>query len=462
MVDTVKESNVFPVNSNGEILLQSGTGDNVVAGYIPSGSIPKHTTTDKMVVKLPDESLNYSAQTGLVAQSGVPVNTLSSLVGASKTFGVGSGGTAIGAGTTLVTQHPAEFDFVGVQLLYQNQGASPITVTKARIAATPTHQDTGATATWLDGTFSGAASGVVPASPSGAASDTLSGYLLSDYIPLLSVARTDDATKTRLAQARSYFAAAANGLSVNAGEIAAWNAGPAAYGRQFAARAPAGDATATFTTSQQPLEAGTWIVPATILFHYAAGVRTIATCGDSLTKGHLTTGSATSWPSLMSGMLRTAGKRYASNNLAWTGQTLAASHAAGKLMVAAMKPEFLSFFGWSPNDALAASVTQATFDAGYSRAVEMLSFCKRNGVVPIVCTSGPYNALNASQNTMRIANNARLLLLRDAGAVVFDFAAVLENPANTAQINPTYNQGDGLHYNDAGHVAMATEACRWL
>lgn len=71
MVDTVKESNVFPVNSNGEILLQSGTGDNVVAGYIPSNSIPKHTTTDKMVVKLPDDIPTRDQLT--VLPSGQPI-----------------------------------------------------------------------------------------------------------------------------------------------------------------------------------------------------------------------------------------------------------------------------------------------------------------------------------------------------------------------------------------------------
>ncbi len=392
----------------------------------------------------------------LLSAGGLGAPAFASLAGASKIFGVGSGGTAISLGVTMVTQHPAEWDFVGAQLFYENQSGSAYTITKARAASTATHQDIASTATWYDATFAGSASGTVAATPSGAGSDIQGSFLLSDYLPVLSVPRTDDTTKTPLLQVRSYFAAAANGLSVGAGDIAAWNAGIAAYGRQYAARAPAGDVTATFTASQQPLEAGTWIVPASVLFHYASSVRTILVCGDSLSKGHLTTGGATSWPAIASGMLRQAGKRYAAHNLAWTGQTLAASITRSKLAIAALKPDYAAFFAWSPNDAAAGSTTQATFDAGYSRALEHVSWCRRNGVEPILCTSGPWQALNAGQNTIRRANNTRILSLRSAGIRVFDFASVLEDPSNNAQILPAYSQGDGLHYNDAGHAAMAS------
>jgi lysophospholipase L1-like esterase len=394
----------------------------------------------------------------LLTENGFVVPQFSSIAAASKIFGVGSGGTAISLGTTMVTQHPAEWDFVGVQLLYENQSASSYTVTKARVASTATHQDIANTSTWYDVTFSGSASGTVAASPSGAGSDTQGSFLLSDFVPVISVARTDNTAKTPLLQARSYFAAAANGLSVGAGDIAAWNAGIASYDRQYAARAPAGDVTATFTASQQPLEAGTWIVPASVLFHYTKDVRTLLICGDSLSKGHLTTGGATSWPAILTGILRQNNKRYAAHNLAWTGQTLAASIVRSKAAISILKPDYAVIFSWSPNDAAAGSVTQATFDAGYSRALEHVSWCRRNGVEPILCTSGPWNALSGAQNTIRRANNARILALRSYGIRVFDFASVLEDPSNNAQILPAYNQGDGLHYNDAGHLAMATLA----
>lgn len=471
----------FPPNTNfsgGEsvegMLLRTGQADtNTAAGVTWVDPVPTELSGPTSIsssggtdLLLADgrELLDLTAARSLVSKDGISA--------ASKIFGVGSGGTAIGAGTTLVTQHPAEFDFVGFQLLYTNQSGAPITVTSAVAYSTAVHQDAADPGTAKKAiAFAGAASGVVPASPGGAASDTRNGYLLADYVPCLNKARTDDATKTPLLQTRSYFAAAANGMSTSAGEIAAWNAGPAAYGRQYAARAPAGDATNTFTASQQPLEAGTWIVPTAVVFYYGAGVKSICVAGDSLSKGHLTTGGATSWPAIVTGMLRQAGKRYAANNLAWTGQTQVASIAVGKDVAAQVKPSYMCFFGWSPNDialaasnaattvpALSVALSQATFDDGYARAVEFGGWLQRQGITPVVCTSGAYNALTATQSAMRRANNVRLMALRSLGWIVIDFASVIDNPANTDQINPAWGSPDGLHYPDACQVAMATVA----
>jgi len=377
------------------------------------------------------------------------------LSGASKVFGAGSAGNTIGAGTTIVTQIPAEFDFVGVQLLYQNQSASAIVVSKAVVASTPTHQDTGATSTWQNVTFAGAVSGTVPALASGASADVVGGYLLSDFVPCTSVPRTDDATKRPLLQCRSYFAAAGNGAVVGGTDFAAFNAGAVSYGRQFASRTPAGDVTATFTATQQPLEGGSWVVPSTVIFHYPAATKTLLVCADSLSKGHLTTAGATAWPTLSAGMLRLAGKRFGVNNAAWTGQTQPASALMVKALVPITTPDYCAFFGWSPNDGSA----QSAFDSGYARVIDLISFCRKNNVEPIICTSGPVNGLTAPQNAMRAANNLRLIALATGSGVrVFDFASVIEDPTNRSQILPAYSHGDGTHYNDAGHFAMANLA----
>lgn len=60
MVDTVQEAGVYPVNANGEIVLQSGTGTTDVVGYISSSQIPTDTSTNKMVVKLPAETALFT------------------------------------------------------------------------------------------------------------------------------------------------------------------------------------------------------------------------------------------------------------------------------------------------------------------------------------------------------------------------------------------------------------------
>ena len=51
--DLINEAGVYPVNSNGEIVLQSGTGNNTVVGYINSSQVPTDVSTNKMVVKMP-------------------------------------------------------------------------------------------------------------------------------------------------------------------------------------------------------------------------------------------------------------------------------------------------------------------------------------------------------------------------------------------------------------------------
>lgn len=58
--DLIQESGVFPVNSNGEIVLQSGTGTTDVVGYINSSQVPTDVNTNKMVVKLPAETALFT------------------------------------------------------------------------------------------------------------------------------------------------------------------------------------------------------------------------------------------------------------------------------------------------------------------------------------------------------------------------------------------------------------------
>lgn len=52
--DMIKETGVWPVNNEGEILVQAGTGSTTVAGYLPEAFIPTDVTTGKMVIRFPD------------------------------------------------------------------------------------------------------------------------------------------------------------------------------------------------------------------------------------------------------------------------------------------------------------------------------------------------------------------------------------------------------------------------
>lgn len=51
---TLKVASVWPVNSLGEIVMQSGTGDQTVTGYLSQDQIPTDPSTNRMVINLPD------------------------------------------------------------------------------------------------------------------------------------------------------------------------------------------------------------------------------------------------------------------------------------------------------------------------------------------------------------------------------------------------------------------------
>lgn len=366
-------------------------------------------------------------------------------------------GQSVGVGTTLVTQHAADDSFYAVQLIYGNWSGSTYDVTTARVSPTPTHQDLGSTTTWTNVTFPSA---TCPAG-SGSGNDIVPGMMASNVIPVVSVARTDDTTKKPLLQCRSYYAGAASAGQVGASDFANFNASAAANGYQYASRSPAGDQTATFTASQNPVEAGTWVAPMAVKFFYNVRTVMLASVGDSLTKGHLSTGSATGWPIRAAAALSNANLRVTDGNFGWTGQTHAASMAIAKQVISVVRPDVLTFCAWSPNDAAAGSQTQAIFDAGWSRTLEILELCRQNNIIPVVVTSGAWNSLSAAENTRRLAQNARVRGLASM-AVIVDAASVIDNPANSNQILPAYDIGDGLHYNDAGYAAIATVAATAL
>lgn len=382
------------------------------------------------------------------------VNNVSFLVKSSKRSTTAcqktfcGGGTAVSSGLTIINQIPSAQPFYAVQLVYANWSGSTITLNAAKVSSSPTHQNDGTALTWANVTFSGATSGTVPAAVSGSGNDIVPGMLVSDVIPLTSVARTDDVTKQPLLQVRTYSSGASSAISIGATDIADFNAAGAITGAQWAARIPAGDLVTTITAFQ-PLEAGTWISPATVKFFYSSEGFTVATVGDSLTRGQASTAGATGWPTRLQQLQPISNTKTTVTNFGWSGQLHATSMAIGRQIVSGIKPNALVFFAWSPNDTAA---TDAIMNNTWARTLEMIEVCRQNNIIPIVCTSGPVNAYTAPQDARIKAQNARVRLLPN---IVVDFASVLEDPTDITKILPAYNSGDGLHYNDAGYQAMA-------
>lgn len=129
-VDQIQEARVFPVNSSGEILVQRGVGVTSRAGDIPSSAIPIDITTNKMVMRLPDD-VAFAAK---------------SLRGAAKWFGAAQNGNTFNetAGVFTLANYgggqkiEAEAPFNAVRLFWISRVANAMTASKSLIAVTET------------------------------------------------------------------------------------------------------------------------------------------------------------------------------------------------------------------------------------------------------------------------------------------------------------------------------------
>lgn len=97
------------------------------------------------------------------------------------------------------------------------------------------------------------------------------------------------------------------------------------------------------------------------------------------------------------------------------------------------------------------SLTADQLIAGYQ---DFIAQAHAAGVRIIGGTMLPYSLLNSTQAGIRTAVNN---CIRTSGALdaVVDFAAVMRDPNNPAQMLPAYDSGDHLHANEAGMQAMA-------
>lgn len=181
----------------------------------------------------------------------------------------------------------------------------------------------------------------------------------------------------------------------------------------------------------------------------------LACVGDSLTRGQGSTANSNGWPILATSYIsRTTGIKATAANFGWTGQTHAASMLYAKTVITTFKPDALTIFPWSPNDAAAGSHTQAIFDADWARTLEIVELCRQNRITTVVCTAGPWNSLTAAEDLRRQAQNMRVRALAGL-AVIADIANALENPSDRSKILSAYDSGDGLHYNNTGYAAAA-------
>lgn len=357
---------------------------------------------------------------------------------------------AASAGFSFLLEGQARAPFVGFRPIYINYGAAQ-TITAAKVAATATALNSGTGLTWANVTFAGASSGSQSAG-SGSGQNVVPSILVPDWIMTPSIARSDTVGALPLVQARSYFAGASTQQSLFSNGMGDLYT---AVGEEWAGSVSAGDLVSTITT-WTPNRTATWVCPVGFEFLYGVPTRTVADVGDSLFAGQESTTVSVGWVPVSkraTALLSSSSTVWQAASYAIRGQNHTASYQTGLEVATQHRPTYLCFRAWSPNDG---SPTQALMDAAWARALALIEHCRRLGVTPVLCTTGPRNSLTAGEDALLKAQNARVLSLAGTGAaIVSDEAAVIENPANRAQIRPDYDSGDGLHCVSAGYAAMA-------
>lgn len=414
------------------------------------------------VINLHGGGLMQSAGNRLVpvAESAVS-KAVSAAVRLHPSYGAAGTGTitaAVGTHKTCDQQLPAPTTFKGVRLIYANYDtAAVMPIAKAKVAAAPRHlASTGTQMTWQSVTFDGATSASVPAAVHGA-SQSAPGILISDMIPVQSVARSDGGSR-RLIRLRTLIDGSSAEKTVTCltmgGNLSDFNAASWNNGYQLGVYSPTGDLVTTTADSSSVLETGGPVMAIGAIFITDTQIDTLAAFGDSLIQGGQTTNSSAGWPTRLT--MLDAG--ICCVNFGSGGQKTQDTYMTLKKYLKSHKPTYAAFKSWSPND----SYNLADFDTAWAYCMAMIDECRANGVVPVVLTSGPVNSYTTGQNALRLAQNVKTLALRKLGVIVVDAAHIVTAAGTDNTINPSYDSGDHLHYNDAGHSALCHEVGRAL
>lgn len=353
-----------------------------------------------------------------------------------------------GAGFTFLAQHPALAPFYGSRAVYVNYAAAQ-TITRACSAPAPTNRNNGNALTWVARTFDGGLTAGSQPAGSGSGANIVPSIYVSDWLEVPGVARSDTPTSNQLILERAYYAAGSSQRIVPA------NAGPdmeAATGLQYGANLAAGDFVTTTNTGFTPTTSLSWFCPVGVEFSYGVPVSVVGDVGDSLMRGQESSTATNGWRSVSQrACLLKSGGIWQAATFAVTGQGHAASYLTGLEVATKLRPRYLCFRAWSPNDG---SPTQALIDAAWARTLALVEHCRRLNVLPVLCTTPPRNTLTAGEDAFLKVQNARIKAL-SGWVLVSDEAAVVEDPADRSKLLAAYNSGDGLHITSAAYNAMA-------
>lgn len=385
----------------------------------------------------------------------------------------GNAGGSIGVTTEDVTytlKMEAETEFDSVALMWVNYEVSPLPNCTAVVAATDTFnmgtQDTryrpmsnGVVKNTLRGptdfygwdtvTWDGVSSVTVPAGAGAAAP----GVVVSDFMPIVSLPRTDGGTRPLVLM--RYRPPTATPFNFEQLNYSSWRTASANNrGRLFDVGQFTGDAIGNLNNSMIQGIRTTFVSP---IFRFRRNVVSVAAVGDSITMGVGSASGLDSWNRRACYDLSTPDRPVVPSNCGLASQTSATYLGFGKKVLAASKPTVCFYFPYSPNDNVAS--TRARFDE-MARAADFVDFCTENGIIPILCTPVPATNKTAANDAIRVQVANDILAMGASGSVIVaDMRAATTGAVvgGVEQWLPGLNS-DQLHPSDAGHDAMAVAA----
>lgn len=184
---------------------------------------------------------------------------------------------------------------------------------------------------------------------------------------------------------------------------------------------------------------------------------TVLGVGDSLTSGLGSSSGEHGWGYLASLGLSTPAKPISFWNQGWPSQVSSDFWANGYTAFQACKPDVVTIPVYTPNDGL----TQATADTGFSRAMDLADFARRNGAVPVLMGPVPW-PITLAQDVARLTTRTRMLqAAQSAGIYALDWEALLGTGASPNRLQTIYNSiSQPNHPNDLGNSVMDTQVFR--
>ncbi len=370
--------------------------------------------------------------------------------------GAGQTATLIGTGRTYGSQVPFEKPFYAIRLIFANYNTAAAQVydsVKVAPSPSPMNVNNGTGLTWSQVTVNGSNTITVPAATQGAGgtptNNIIAGFVVSDLIPVTSLARTDIVGALPLLFIRGYSAGDLRVAKIGSPDGDA-NAAPIfqANGYSYLGQQATGDAVTTITGITGA--SSSLSVAAGVIFYTGDGAFDCPVFGDSLCAGYSgsATGHQSGWIANVGPLLRAKSKIQGFANFALGGMGYANSILTMRAFVTAYKPKAVAFYNFSPNTFAG---SQANLDAAFALVLENVKWLKDQGVTPIVITGTPLNAYN---NPMLFNHAERTKAALAGTCKVLDFYSVIRDPANPYQILPAYNY-DNIHITPAGDLALA-------